>query len=105
MTAGAPPLHILIDADGRIAAIAREAGPQTIERIADHAKRLLEELDPLGDTRFATCGATQIRLKFNPWCIENMDESPWRWVWACVRSRWHAGDGEILLRPRWRLPP
>jgi hypothetical protein len=51
---GAPPLHILIDADGRIASIARESGPQTVERIADDAKRLLEELDPLGDTRFAS---------------------------------------------------
>jgi hypothetical protein len=51
--AGSPPLHILIDADGQIAAIAREAGPQTIERIAGQAVRLLEELGPPDDTRFA----------------------------------------------------
>ena len=52
--AGMSPLHVLIEADGRIAAIAREAGPQTIERIADQARRLLDDLGPLDDTRFAS---------------------------------------------------
>jgi hypothetical protein len=49
-----PPLHVLIDAAGHIIAIARGAGRSTIERIADQAKRQLDELDPLGDTRFAS---------------------------------------------------
>ncbi len=48
-----PPLHVLIDANGRIAAMARGAGRQTIDRIAARATAMLEELDPLGDTRFA----------------------------------------------------
>jgi hypothetical protein len=48
-----PPLHVLIDAAGRIIAIARGAGRSTIDRIADKAKSQLDELDPLGDTRFA----------------------------------------------------
>lgn len=52
-----PPLHILIDAEGRVAAIARGAGRQTIERMADLAKRLADELDPLGATRFARAAA------------------------------------------------
>jgi hypothetical protein len=49
-----PPRHVLIDAAGQIIAIARGAGRSTIDRIADQAKRQLEELDPLGDTRFAS---------------------------------------------------
>ncbi len=49
-----PPLHILIDTNGRIMALARGAGRQTIERFADLARSRLEELDPLGATRFAS---------------------------------------------------
>jgi hypothetical protein len=49
-----PPFHVLIDASGHIIAVARGAGRSTIERIADQAKRQLDELDPLGDTRFAS---------------------------------------------------
>jgi hypothetical protein len=51
---GAIPLHVLIDPDGRIAAIARETGPQTIERIAGQAARLLDLMGPQDDTRFAS---------------------------------------------------
>jgi hypothetical protein len=51
-----PPLHLLIGADGRVTAIARGEGPQTIERIADQAKLELDRLDPAGDTRFASAG-------------------------------------------------
>ncbi len=47
-----PPLHILIDAGGRVLAMARGDGP-TIGRIAEVARRRLEELDPVGETRFA----------------------------------------------------
>jgi hypothetical protein len=49
-----PPLHVLIDAEGRIAAVARGAGAQTIERITEQAKTLLEALDPAGEPRFAS---------------------------------------------------
>jgi hypothetical protein len=48
-----PPLHVLIDADGRVRAMARGAGRATIERFAAQAGRRLDELDPLGETRFA----------------------------------------------------
>jgi hypothetical protein len=48
-----PPLHVLIDEDGRILALARGAGRPTIARIADQARRRLAELDPLDHTRFA----------------------------------------------------
>jgi hypothetical protein len=48
-----PPLQILIDAEGNIATIASGAGQATIDRIADQAKRQLDELDPLGNIRFA----------------------------------------------------
>jgi len=48
-----PPLHILIDADGEIIAISRGAGQATIDRIVGLATRQLEELDPMGNTRFA----------------------------------------------------
>ncbi len=49
-----PPLHVLIDAAGHVIAIARGTGRPTIERIADQAKKQLDQLDPLGDTRFAS---------------------------------------------------
>jgi hypothetical protein len=49
-----PPLHVLIDAAGHVIAMARGAGRPTIDRIAGQAKRQLDELDPLGDTRFVS---------------------------------------------------
>ena len=48
------PLHVLIDAEGRIGTLARGSSPQTIERIAGQARRLLDELGPVEDTRFAS---------------------------------------------------
>jgi hypothetical protein len=48
-----PPLNVLADADGHVIAIARGAGDATLERLADQAKRELDELDPMGNTRFA----------------------------------------------------
>lgn len=50
---GDPPLHLLVDADGRIAALVHGAGRDTVDRIRDQARGLLEDLDPLGPTRFA----------------------------------------------------
>jgi hypothetical protein len=49
-----PPLNVLIDPDGHIAALARGTSPQTIERIAAQAGRLLDELGPIEETRFAS---------------------------------------------------
>ena len=49
-----PPLNVLIDADGRIATLAQRHHPQTIQRIADQARKLLDELGPADDTRFAS---------------------------------------------------
>ncbi len=48
-----PPLHVLIDAGGRVLAMARGDGQSAIGRIADEARRRLDEIDPLGETRFA----------------------------------------------------
>ena len=48
-----PPLNVLIDPDGRIATIARGTSPQTIDRIADQARRMLDQMGPVEDTRFA----------------------------------------------------
>jgi hypothetical protein len=50
---GLPPLNVLIDADGRIATLARGTSPQTIERIRDQAQKLVDQLEPTMDTRFA----------------------------------------------------
>ncbi len=49
-----PPLHVLIDAGGRILAMARDDGPPTVRRIADEARRRLDEIDPHGEMRFAS---------------------------------------------------
>ena len=48
-----PPLHVVIDAGGQVVTMARHAGPSTIDRIAEQVRRRLEELDPIGETRFA----------------------------------------------------
>ncbi len=48
-----PPLHLLIDAQGRVAALARGGAQETIDRLAAQVQGWLEDLDPLGSTRFA----------------------------------------------------
>jgi hypothetical protein len=63
-----PPLHILIDAQARVAALARGASRQTIKRIADLARRQLDALDPLGATRFAVADVTTN----NVWDVADM---------------------------------
>jgi hypothetical protein len=50
---GDPPLHVLIDADGQIAAMVRGADRPTIQRLSGQVQSLLDELDPLGHTRYA----------------------------------------------------
>ncbi len=48
-----PPLHLLVDGEGQIAALVRGAGQDTFNRLATQVQRWLEEIDPLGNTRFA----------------------------------------------------
>ena len=48
-----PPLHLLVDPQGRVAALARGSGQETIDRLAAQARGWLDELDPLRNTRFA----------------------------------------------------
>jgi hypothetical protein len=48
-----PPLHLLVDGDGRIAALVRSAGQDAINRLAERVQRWLEEIDPMGNTLFA----------------------------------------------------
>ncbi len=55
-----PPLHLLIDGEGRIAALLRGAGQDAINRLADQVETWLEEMEPLGNTRFA--GSAQAGL-------------------------------------------
>jgi hypothetical protein len=55
------PLHVLIDVDGRVHAIARGADAQTIKRIAEQAKHQLDEIEPLGKSRFAAAPAGVFR--------------------------------------------
>jgi hypothetical protein len=53
-----PPLHLLVDGDGRIAALVRGAGQDTINRLESQVQRWLEEIDPLGNTWFAGADST-----------------------------------------------
>jgi len=48
-----PPLHVLINAEGQIIAIGRGSGQSTINRFAEQAVHLLDQLDPEDNTRFA----------------------------------------------------
>ena len=59
-----PPLHLLVDGDGRIAALVRGAGQDTINRLETQVQRWLEEIDPLGNTRFARTNPAGLAL---PW--------------------------------------
>jgi hypothetical protein len=47
------PLHLLVDVDGRILAMARGSSPATLSRIARQAQERLDEVDPGGAVRFA----------------------------------------------------
>jgi hypothetical protein len=47
------PIHLLIDETGRVAAVARGGGTDTLARLAEQAERRLDELEPFGDARFA----------------------------------------------------
>jgi hypothetical protein len=49
-----PPLHVLIDVGGRVLAMIRDNGSTSIGRMAEHARRRLDEVDPQGETRFAS---------------------------------------------------
>jgi hypothetical protein len=51
-----PPVHLLIGPDARVTAMALGDSRQTIERIAEQAKQQLDQLDPAGETRFASMG-------------------------------------------------
>lgn len=55
-----PPLNVLIDAEGRIASIARGTSEQTMGRIASQARKMLEELGPADDTRFASVAPHEV---------------------------------------------
>jgi len=44
-----PPLHLLVDGEGRIAALVRGAGQDAINRLAAQVQSWLEEMDPLGN--------------------------------------------------------
>src|SRR5271157_3027441 len=57
-----PPLHLLVDGDGRIAALVRGAGQDTINRLATQVQSWLEEMDPLGNTRFAKTNPAGLAL-------------------------------------------
>src|SRR3954471_10941954 len=48
------PMHVLIDEDGRVGAVARGRGTETLERLARQAEDRLERLEPMGNTRFAS---------------------------------------------------
>jgi hypothetical protein len=51
---GRLPLHILLDPSGRVAAVAQGRGAPTLNRLGDQAERWLDEVEPLGKTRFAS---------------------------------------------------
>lgn len=49
-----PPLHILVDASGCVAAMAHAADRPSLDRLAAQVERLLDALEPQDDTRFAS---------------------------------------------------
>jgi hypothetical protein len=61
-----PPLHLLVDPRGRVAAVARGSGRETIDRLASQARGWLDEIDPLRNTRFAAARAIVTEGLENP---------------------------------------
>ncbi|MGZ3433517.1 MAG: hypothetical protein ACXWN0_17420 [Isosphaeraceae bacterium] len=59
-----PPLHLLVDGEGRIAALVRGAGQDAISRLAAQVQSWLEEMDPLGKTRFAKTNPAGLALQW-----------------------------------------
>jgi hypothetical protein len=47
------PLHVLIDESGCVAAVAHGRDNSSLSRLADQAERWLDDMEPLGRTRFA----------------------------------------------------
>jgi hypothetical protein len=47
------PFHLLFDETGRVGAVARGGAPGVLDRLARQAEQWLDELEPLGPTRFA----------------------------------------------------
>ena len=58
-----PPLHLLVDGEGRIAALFG-AGQDAINRLAAQVQSWLEEMDPLGKTRFAKTNPAGLALQW-----------------------------------------
>lgn len=47
------PLHVLIDETGRVGAVAQGSSRELLDRLQGQAERWLDELEPIGKTRFA----------------------------------------------------
>lgn len=54
VTARNVPLHLLIDESGQVGAVAQGASRDTFARLVAQAERWLDEMEPLGKTRFAS---------------------------------------------------
>ena len=89
-----PPLHVLFDADGQIIAISRGAGQATIDRLVELATRQLEELDPMGNTRFALCPES---LRPGPQLIAFTNANRYELIQERVRTE-RRGQIELDLR-------
>lgn len=55
-----PPLHVLVDAEGRIAVLARADSAEAIRRLAAQVQGWLDDLDPGGPSRFAMNPAIKV---------------------------------------------
>ena len=52
-TAKHVPFHVLIDETGHVGALARGDAPGDLDRLTRQAEQWLDEIEPLGPTRFA----------------------------------------------------
>lgn len=56
-----PPLHVLLDEEGRVAALAHDSSPATLGRLRRRAEDLLREIEPLGKERLAAAVTSAYR--------------------------------------------
>ncbi|WP_422930167.1 TlpA family protein disulfide reductase [Singulisphaera sp. PoT] len=55
------PLHVLVDREGKVGAVAHGSRPETLKRLEDQAERWLDEMEPPGASRFASMGGKDRR--------------------------------------------
>lgn len=89
--AGRLPLHVLLDPSGRVVSIAQGRDPATLSRLVDQAEQVLDEIEPLGKSRFAGLfpdggGSRRVAARVQPASSAHASSSAARSAAAALRG-------------------